>query len=175
MIILEGPDGSGKTTLAHELCSEFNLEYMRYEGLSSTQGPDGPAIIEWWDEQMAQDRSDAVYDRCYYISEPIYQLATPSRELIAAPQQMVHGITRLVNFSPLIIFCLPPWEVTIANVGQRERLEGVDDRALQKIHWAYWSAYAQWGEMLFHSVTYWNYTYHVLAPVKDRVREHLRR
>jgi hypothetical protein len=65
--------------------------------------------------------------------------------------------------------------VTIANVGQRERLEGVDDHALQKIHWAYWVAYATWGEMLFHSVTYWNYTYHAMPPMIDRVREHLGR
>jgi hypothetical protein len=174
MIILEGPDGGGKTHLANRICEEFDLEYMRYEGVSSTSGPDGPAIIEWWDDQISSNKQK-VYDRCFYISEPIYQLATPHRELIAAPVTMIHGILRLTNFTPLTIFCIPPWEAAIANVSQRERLEGVDDLALKKIHWAYHVAYALWSEALYHNVSHWDYTIHDEVLMLEQVSEYLRR
>jgi hypothetical protein len=159
MIIVEGPDGAGKTHLAQRICERFDLKYMRYDRLSSVTGPDGPAIVEWWDDQLAAD-SDGVYDRCFYISEPIYQLATPGRKLLIDGHKMLEGISRLINFQPLTIFCLPPWEAAIANVGQKERLEGVDDHALEKIHWAYWTSLAHWGEMMFGNVIRWDYTQH---------------
>lgn len=174
MIILEGPDGGGKTTLAKHISEHFNLPYMRHEGVSSTHGPDGPAIIEWWDEQISSNKQ-AVYDRCFYISEPIYQLATPGRPLLAEPLVMIHGIMRLTNFTPLTIFCIPPWEAAIANVGQRDRLEGVDDLALQKIHWAYHVSYALWSEALYHNVTHWDYTVHNEELMFDQIEEYLRR
>jgi hypothetical protein len=168
VIIVEGPDGAGKTHLCNRICEQFGLQYRRYHRLSSVTGPDGPAIVEWWDEQLAND-SSGVYDRCFYISEPLYQLATPHRELIIPGEQMMHGIGRLINFQPLLIFCLPPWEAAIANVGQKERLEGVDDHALEKIHWAYWTSLAHWGEMMFGNVIRWDYTSHKEEHILDAV------
>lgn len=175
MIILEGPDGGGKTTLAMRLGEEFGLEYKRYALLSSTRGPDGPGIIDWWDEQIAENQIDAVYDRCFYISEPIYQLATPGRDLIADVKQMQTGIMRLSNFAPLVIFCIPPFDTALGNIHTRERLEGVDDKALGKIHWAYHVAAAYWSEILYHTCLYWDYTHHDPAEITEAVTRYLRR
>jgi Cdc6-like AAA superfamily ATPase len=175
VIILEGPDGAGKTHLAKRLAEEFGLEYKRYSGLSSTTGPDGAGIVDWWDEQIAENGHDVVYDRCFYISEPIYQLATPHRDLIAEPQRMQYGIQRLANFSPLIIFCIPPFNTALGNVGQRDRLEGVDDKALAKIHWAYHVAFGYWSEILYHTCMHWDYTWHDPAEITERVTRYMRR
>jgi thymidylate kinase len=175
VIILEGPDGSGKTQLAKWLAEVYQLTYLRYPRLSSVSGPDGPGIIEWWDEQIAANDPTCIYDRCFYISEPIYQLATPGRELIADPQVMVHGVNRLANFAPFFIFCLPPWEVTLSNIGTRDRLDGVDDAALKKIWWAYHTAYAHWSEILYHTVMVWDYTQDKEEHVLERIDNYRRR
>lgn len=172
--MVEGPDGGGKTQLANRICEKFDLTYMRYPGISSSTGPDGAGIVEWWDDQIAANKQ-RVYDRCFYISEPIYQLATPGRPLIASPTVMIHGTLRLCNFTPLTIFCIPPWEAAIANVGQRERLEGVDDAALEKIHWAYSVAYALWSEALYHNVAHWDYTLHDEELMLEQIEEYIRR
>lgn len=172
MIIVEGPDGTGKTKLCERLVEEFDLTYRRYPKLSSTTGPDGPGIAEWWDLEIAEQNPNNIYDRCFFVSEIIYQLATPHRYLTVPASTMIDGITRLWTFSPLFIFCDIPWEAAIANIGQRDRLEGVDDRALEKVHWAYRSIYAMWSNALFEDVVTWDYTKDSFDLVADRVREY---
>lgn len=175
MVIVEGPDGTGKTKLCEGLCEAYALKYTRYAQLSSTSGPDGPAIADWWDLQIAEQRPDRVYDRCFFISEIIYQLATPGRKLIVPAERMIDGITRLHTFDPLIIFCDIPWEAAIANIGQRDRLAGVDDPQLEKIHWAYRSFYAMWSLGLFENVLTWDYTQGERELVFGTVEEYLER
>jgi len=174
MIICEGPDGSGKTQLAKLIAERYGLEYRRYPGLSSKSGPDGVGIVEWWDDQLARDEQ-AVYDRCFYISEPIYQLATAHRSLLVEGKKMALATMALCNFQPLVIFCLPPWEVAIANIGQRDRLEGVDDKALEKIHFAYWAAYGIWANALWDSVVDWDYTRHPQDDFLSIVSDYIER
>lgn len=162
-IIVEGPDGSGKTTLAKKLSDLYGLEYSRPPEavLSSTKGPGGIALVDWWNNELASDGlSKKVYDRCFFISDPIYQQAQASRDLLIDGPQLVRGIMKLWNVEPIIIFCLPPWEVQIANVRQKDRgrLEGVGDNALLKISNAYWAYYAMWSNGLFENIRLYNYT-----------------
>jgi len=147
VIIVEGPDGSGKTTLCEQLCEDLGLEYMRYSGLSSTTGPDGLGIVDWWDDHLLKS-TDAVFDRCFYISEPIYQLATPGRPLIASPQKMFDGIHEIWLCNPVIIFCMTDWETEMPIIQSRPGLEGPDLLGFQKISWAYWAAYSMWNDTL---------------------------
>lgn len=176
MIIVEGPDGSGKTRLCKELGEEFSLTYMRYQGLSSVSGPDGPGIVEWWDEQIAAQNTHFIYDRCFYVSEVIYQLATPGRPLMVDSATIRDGIARLWTFEPLWIFCTVPWENAIANIGQRNRLAGVDDHQLEKIHWAYPAVMTMWQNSQHESVIQYDYTNgesekdHVFTRVADHLQ-----
>lgn len=151
MVIIEGPDGAGKTTVAEHLCEKHGLHYMRYEGVSPTTGSDA-GVWEWWD-QWLNVTSDAqlermVFDRCAYISEVPHQLVMRGRKLTATGPQMMDGISRLEMIPALIIFCLPPWEVLQANVHrQAEKLEGVADEDLEKVAWAYHSLAALWSNI----------------------------
>jgi hypothetical protein len=163
-MIVEGPDGAGKTTLAKKLAEFYGLEYRRppEEVLSSTHGPQ-EGLAEWWDEQLARPPSDlavAVYDRCFYISDPIYQQAIPSRLLSIDSPDLARGIMRLWNVEPYLIFCLPPWSNQLANVMRhdRDRLLGVTAEALLKINNAYWAYWAMWSQSLYDNVAKYDYT-----------------
>lgn len=162
-IIVEGPDGAGKTTLAQRLATHLDREYRRPppEALSSTTGP-ASWLAEWWDGQLAMRPSalaHGVYDRCFYISDPIYQQAVVERDLLIAPHQLAHGIMRLWNAEPFIIFCLPDFDVILTNVRHsgRPQLEGVGAQELSKIWNAYWAYYAMWSQALFDNVMVYDY------------------
>jgi len=155
MVIVEGPDGSGKTTLCNELCRDLELEYMRYPGLSSVEGPVDDGIIQWWNEHIAAE-TEAVFDRCFYISERMYQPATANRALIAKPQTMMDGIHSLWIADPVIVFCMTDWttEEPIIQSQGRAKLDNVTLEGFTKIHWSYWGEYAMWREMVDHVYHY---------------------
>src|SRR5215472_10794451 len=98
MLIVEGPDGGGKTTLAHAIADAYDLTYMRPppELLSSSLGPGpGSGLHEWWVEQMRlpeKEHTRNVYDRCFFISEAIYQMAQVDRDLIVEGHDIWRGI-----------------------------------------------------------------------------------
>jgi len=174
--IIEGPDGGGKTHLAHNLEEHYGLEYRRppAELLTSTHGPND-GLAEWWDDQLALKSTDlahTVYDRCFYISDPIYQQAVPSRELMIPPEHLAQGIMKLWNIEPMMIFCLPPWEVQLRNVmaSDRDRLLGVPVEQLLKVNNAYWACYATWAQSLFENVVKYDYTE---EDAWDRLVDHL--
>lgn len=147
MIIVEGPDGSGKTTLAKHLAAELAREYKRAPTLSSTHGPD-EAAMEWFEEEVGHKprHYNAVYDRGFFVSELIYNLATPGRPLMADEARMFRGISQLVDADPIIIFCLPQWEISkrVIESDGRDRLEETSEDQLRKIHWAYTTYYTLW-------------------------------
>jgi len=161
MVIVEGPDGCGKTTLAKRIERECGLEYARYSGLSSSEGPTDTGIILWWDQQFDKaDENSHVYDRCFYISEQVYQMVMPERQLLMPGHSMAEGIYRVWDVNPLIIFCLPPQEEFEKNTFQagRPKLLGVDDRLMRKTYWQYWCMYGLWSNCLFDNVRRHDYT-----------------
>lgn len=169
MIVVEGPDGSGKTTLAKWIAEEFDLEYRRAPTLSSESGPDDAAVT-WFAQQLEADVSGGgVYDRVFIISEMLYQLATPGRPLMKDAKYMRQNLKRFHSVCDLLIFCLPPWEAAQKNLGDvgRLSLQGVDQLALEKIHWAYGYQYQLFAESYYERVTMWDYT----VMSHDHIRE----
>jgi hypothetical protein len=158
VLIIEGPDGSGKTTLAKRVVDVLGMEYRRYPGLSPEAGPDGVGIVEWWDEQIQLNDQEACYDRCFYISELLYQPVTPGRQLLTTPTKIAEGIAELWTLEPQIVFCLPEWILTKGPIQARPQLKGVTEEGLEKVHWGYHGLYAMWKNSLFEEVRMWDYT-----------------
>lgn len=161
MIIVEGPDNSGKTTLAQRISLATGFEYRRPPTLSSTEGPDG-GVFDWWEDQLSlppREHLTAVYDRCTYISDPIYRLVS-GRPPLRNEQEMTNGLHQLFGVNPLIIFCLPSWEWSTRHHEEEHKaglgLSYANIDQLRVIHWAYRLNYTLWSEAFFENVWSWD-------------------
>lgn len=137
MIILEGPDGAGKTTLAETLTGLTSLTL--HERASTSTGGPVDDIYEWaeadvltWPVQKLQ-----VYDRHPLISEPIYGsvLRGGFDPRFNGPRS-AELYSRLAGYG-CVIFCLPDLETVMSNLdGDENQLAGVEQHATEL-----WSAY----------------------------------
>ena len=99
MIILEGCDCTGKSTLAVRLAEHYGSEIVHY----STHE----------DEKMREHAAEGVYgtgqivDR-FHLSEPPYSMYLRHTEPFYASVDAIDNILAMGNH--LLIICVPPWE-----------------------------------------------------------------
>jgi hypothetical protein len=141
LIIVEGPDGSGKTSLVNSLKSMLGLQQAK-----KAVDPDMRAttpIKDYVDLSLALPSPGLLYDRFYLISAPIYGPLcgmVPPNDLIKNSEQFEAWLSLFRTLRPIIIYCLPPIETVDYNlhhgpVGQAAQAMQVWDQA----YWAYWS------------------------------------
>ena len=140
MIIAEGPDGGGKTSLVKVIADEMGFEARRSPHLEHKKQP-GKEHVEWWHEQLEarqSDRLNVVYDRCFMLSEPIYSLAMQRTPLVQ-PGEYSQMLDMFFENKPLIIFCLPPWHTIKEYVAKtkEEQLTGLSEKRLLQVYWQY--------------------------------------
>lgn len=123
MIIVEGPDGGGKTTLAKQLAYDLKLSIA-----PRVVGADTKAMVDlrlWVEENLDLGFHEKIYDRHRLISEPIYGAIL---HRIEPGFDDVSWITAMMsNFyaiDPIVIYCIPPKVTMIHNV-----LTGDDDNS----------------------------------------------
>lgn len=116
MIIIEGPDGGGKTTLIRQLQERYGLSVAPRVVSKDTE----PMVdlVAWVEENLNNGFQHAIFDRHRLISEPIYgpilrQKQQPGFDNLI---QLAYWTKRFYAIEPLIIYCLPPLEVVRANV-----------------------------------------------------------
>lgn len=141
MIILEGPDGGGKTTLLNQLAGSFP-SIARHARAS--EGVAGPVkdLYEWAHEDvwswMGQPLS--FYDRHPLISEYIYgpiTRGTMDARFHTTP------LRRRFAQRALVIVCLPPLEVVRRSVSAERDMPGVSTH-IDPIWHLYASLRATW-------------------------------
>lgn len=118
-IILEGPDGSGKTTLREHLVSQFhNLEVIRNER-NDTQD-----FLTWWPEQLDREKGPMVplHDRFFY-SELVY--GPVIRGHVRATPELVRNVSWFLRSWSFLIYCRPPADVIRREVHREDQMEGV--------------------------------------------------
>lgn len=150
MIIVEGPDGAGKSTLVERLQLDTGLPLHERASDSLT----GPVSDLWgwvcrdlgsWDTQPL-----ALYDRHPMISEYVYGPITrgklPMGFIGASSRKMLQQLQQ----QALVIFCLPaPYEV-ITNVrGAGGQMSGVVDN-IRAIYHTYAGTQSNWGGWSVH-------------------------
>lgn len=120
MIILEGADGTGKTTAAQEIS-----RYLRVP-LVHSDGPDLVKFSSVFNFHAARPDQIVVYDR-FYLSEFIY--GPIIRGTIMVPQWFKDYSERVwfPAIKPMVIWCDTEDEVAITSVADREEMAGVKE------------------------------------------------
>lgn len=123
-VILEGPDGGGKTTLIRHFLQKGMRQHPRAS--HSTGGP-VPAL-DTWVTNHSNPGTGWVFDRHPLISEPIYGPICRGK----VPGQFndprwVEEETRRCAADNVLVLCLPPQAIARENAGKDGQMVGVLD------------------------------------------------
>jgi hypothetical protein len=133
MIIVEGPDGSGKTSLITMLAEKLDFEVMP-RACTSDNGVDPATLKEWVNRDLSLPiHQPKFYDRHPLISEPIY--GPLIRGHMADGWTDVGWLASRLNIlrikEPFFIFCLPPMGAVLYNIAEEH---GYETKHLRGIH-----------------------------------------
>ena len=117
MIIVEGPDGSGKSTLVEALEEHLNIKASHFGG--------PPKTMQEIDERVRESLGAKLLDRWSPISEQVY---APIRGEKRSIDTLDHYINTV---KPFIIYCAPGRRVLMAN---KERCLEVEKAHKSKEH-----------------------------------------
>lgn len=118
MIILEGPDGAGKTTLMEQIRIDWAGEFIVQPRAVTSDAVSMRPIGEYIEAELSKGFGPRVYDRFALISSPMY-LPLPNPTFVE-PMTNVDWLTaqyyKMGRIDPAVIYCLPPLEVVRKNV-----------------------------------------------------------
>ena len=131
-IIIEGPDGAGKTALALTLCKSLSMGYHH-------EGPP-PANIDRYGHYMSVLRSfeqSTVIDR-FHLGEAIYGPLLRGGSGLA-PAQIIAINQKIIREGGRIIVCLPPWEICLENNRRKWNQELIQSEIMLRAAYDAWS------------------------------------
>lgn len=100
MIVIEGPQNSGKTTLANRLSTVFDLPvYFPMKDALSKE------LIKESCNFVLDNHNKYIFDRVPFISEPIYCLLRHEGNLLLEEKELYKKFDALM---PVMIYCRPP-------------------------------------------------------------------
>lgn len=120
MIIVEGMDNSGKSTLCNQLSYSFKLPVIHSPGPVDNPFP-------WVIEQLSRE-NPIIYDRFPLISEKVYGPILRNKDLFGGTEgaQLIYQLWKKY---PLIIYCRPPTDEILSFKDGRAQMEGVIEKA----------------------------------------------
>jgi hypothetical protein len=122
MIIVEGPDGAGKTTLIRQMMERYQ------DGLTIAPrvvSKDAEAMVDlrqWVNTNLDEGPQYKIFDRHRLISEFIYGpvLRTEQQPGFDSVTWVWHSLRRFQQMRPVLIYCIPPLEAVMANIAGDE-------------------------------------------------------
>lgn len=124
MLIIEGPDGAGKSTLIRSLRLAYPTLKPAPRACTSLAGPlSGDDLIFWLKKYGAMD--GYIYDRHPCISGPVYDAvyADPPEE---RTWTWIQGKFYELRERATVIYCRPPRREIIRAVNESAQMGGVD-------------------------------------------------
>lgn len=119
-IIVEGPDGAGKTQLVDNLCGWFHLHKVVNE-----LGPE-QKLEWWWPETVAMTTpAPPIHDRFFY-SELVYGPIV--RGYLKVPEDLIRSIQAGLRHEALLIYARPSRETLELGVQAHDQMKGVAEK-----------------------------------------------
>lgn len=167
VVILEGPDGAGKTTLGRRLVEQ------EHASLAHLGVPTKPPVTECIEVLIEISRDHMhrahVIDR-FHIGERVYGPIVRGEDRLGEEGQSVVEEIMLVHYDPLLVLCIPPLEKCQENWRARKEKEYLSSVTLLERVWsAYQSVSSSLPGLIF------DYTSPHAEKVHDAIRRHLRR
>lgn len=141
MIIVEGPDGAGKTTLIKELCDHYGFEVGKRgtdnrDLLYTVTVPDTfralRGALEGWGP--GSRALPTIWDRLYF-SDLVYAPIQDRNVAFNHEERRVIEST-IRDLGIPVIKCYPPWETVLENEAGTHQMEGVHEN-LERIYRSY--------------------------------------
>jgi len=116
MLIVEGPDGAGKTTLIQALQHELGLPIA-----PRVVSKDAEAMVDlpaWVEMNLSEGFQHRIFDRHRLISEPVYGpiLRHDQEAGFDDIETMQRWMFKFYNLQPIIIYCIPPLDTVLKNI-----------------------------------------------------------
>lgn len=165
MLIFEGPDGSGKTTLIKQFQEAFDIPVAPRVVTNKAEAMVN--LQEWVDTNLDQGFQYMMYDRHRLISEPIYGSILRSKQEPGFTEMkwLAPRLRRFYHLKPILVYCLPPLQTVFNNVDTDLDNMVVRDR-ISSIYSAYVAKAAMDYSFSPTSIYIWDYT---RSPtIKDR-------
>jgi energy-coupling factor transporter ATP-binding protein EcfA2 len=113
MLIVEGPDGSGKTTLVKVLAETLNWPVA--ERVVDTETNAMTDLRVWTEHNLQQGFQTTIFDRHRLMSEPILR-ANANESIWYETGWMEDRFKELYDLEPVVIYCIPPLDVMLRNL-----------------------------------------------------------
>ena len=124
MVIIEGPDGAGKTTLINHILRSYPELRMAPRACTSMGGPLTGHDLAYWLRYYGTEFG-AIYDRHPSISGPVYD-AVFGRTIDDVTADMVRGALHYITENARVIYCRPPRREIVKSVNESAQMGGVD-------------------------------------------------
>lgn len=144
MIVFEGPDGAGKTTLMEELTSQ--LQIPKAPRASTSEGGPVENLFQWaWNDVRSWGSTSFVqaYDRHPLVSEYIYGPICRGYTDPAFDSFHAHKLRKYFQHLSFVIFCLPPLDEVTKNVQAAPQMPGVESN-ISRIYKGYQETIFRW-------------------------------
>lgn len=122
-IVIEGMDGSGKTTLVNQLMEHYGDSAHLVPGYNRQPDPK-PKIDQWWMEQLSKNPHGKVviHDRFFY---PEFVYGPVLRGFVTGDESTISYVQEFLRANAFLIYCRPPIEVLKKGIEVEVQMEGV--------------------------------------------------